>query len=89
MNVNNMKKKKKLKKYVVFITWYPAYIADYDDALGIWAYSKVDAIKALEQYYNPNLLDSIYRIKVYYMWFDTIWYRLAKKVPDKPSIEHL
>lgn len=89
MSVNNMEKKKKLKRYNVFITWYPAYIDTYDDALGIWAYSKADVINALEHYYNPNLINSIYSIKIYHMWFDTIWYRLTKKVPDKPFIEHL
>lgn len=53
------------------------------------AYSKADVINALEHYYNSNLINSIYSIKIYHMWFDTIWYRLTKKVPDKPFIEHL
>lgn len=89
MNVNNMEKKKKLKRYNVFITWYPAYIDDYDDALGVWAYSKEDAIKAIKDYYKAEKFDSVARIKIYYIWFDTIWYRLTKKVPDKPFIEYL
>lgn len=89
MNVNNMENKKKLKRYVVFISWYSNYSNIYDDAIDIWAYNKKEVEKILNSYYNVNLLKSAVSIKTYYRPISTIWWRLTNKAPNEPVVDHL
>jgi hypothetical protein len=84
-----MEKKKKLKRYVVFITWYPNYSDIYDDAIDIWVHDKKEVKRVLNSYYNTNLLKTAASIKIYYRPISTIWWRLTDKAPNEPVVDHL
>lgn len=89
MNLNDMKKEKHLKKYIVDVTWYPMYVPIYNDTFIVWCYNKKDIIHLLTEYYNSKMLVTDYNFVAHYKLFSTIWCRLFKKVPDSPTIEHL